>query len=111
MRSTSFTFARTSRDIPILTVQILIAGEEVEAIVESSASAPVIESRIAKKLSVLKRARKVKVRQGDESYVSRRKYGVNTLISVSSCGDFVGKFPLDVEVLDIGKRAIVLSLS
>ena len=36
---------------------------------------------------------------------------VNTLFSVLSGEDFQSKFPLDAEVLDIGKRGIVLGLS
>ena len=64
-----------------MTVQILITGEEVEAIVDSGASAPVIGPRIAAKLGVLKRARNVKVRQGDGSYLSGEKYIDNTSFS------------------------------
>jgi len=94
-----------------MTVRILITGEEVEAIVNSGASAPVIGSRIAAKLGVLKRARKVKIRQGDGSHLSGGKYIVNTSFSGFAGGDFLGKFPLDAEVLDIGKRDIVLGLS
>ena len=61
---------RTLRHTPLMTVRILIAVEEVGAIVDSRASAPVIETRIAGKLGVLKRAKKVKVRQGDGSHLS-----------------------------------------
>jgi len=101
----------TPRHTPLLTIRILIAVEEVEAIVDSGASAPVIGSRIATKLVVLRRAKKVKVRQHDGSHLSRGKYVVNTSFSVFCMGNFLGKFLLDVEVLDIGKRDIVLGLS
>jgi len=43
-------------------VEITIVGEEVDAVVDTGASAPVIGERIAKKLGCWKRVRKVKVR-------------------------------------------------
>jgi len=57
VRSTSPAVRRTPRHTSLMTVRILIAGKEVEAIVDSGASAPVIGSRIVVKLGVLKRAR------------------------------------------------------
>ena len=78
---------------------------------DSGASAPGIGSRIAAMLGVLKKARKVKVRQGDGSHLFGGKYVVNILFSVFSGGNFLGTFTLDPEVLDIGKRDIVLGLS
>ena len=77
-------------------VRIHIIGEDVEAIIDSRESALVIGLRIAAKLGALKRARKVKVRQGDRSHLSKEKYMVKTLFSVFSSGDFPGKFPSDI---------------
>jgi len=42
-------------------VQIPIAEEEVDIVVDTGASAPIIGERIAKKLGCWKRARKVRV--------------------------------------------------
>jgi len=65
---------RTPRHTPLLTVQIHIAAMEVEAIVDSGASAPVVRERVAKKLGVWKRARKVRVKQGDVTHSSGRNF-------------------------------------
>ena len=50
IRSVSPAVGRTPRHMPLLTVRITIAGEEVDAVVDTGASAPVIGERIAKKL-------------------------------------------------------------
>jgi len=42
----------TPRHTPLLTVRILIAGIEMEAIVDSGASSPVVGERVEKKLGV-----------------------------------------------------------
>jgi len=88
----------------------MIAGEEVDAVVDTGASAPVIGERIAKKLGCWKRARKVKVRQGDGSTLAGGKYVVNTMFKVFSKGSLLGRFTLGAKVLDIGKRDIILGL-
>jgi len=92
-------------------VQITITGEEVDAVVDTGASALVIGERIAKKLGCWKRARKVKVRQGDGLTLAGGKYVVNTMFKVFSEGPLLGRFILDAEVLDIGKRDVILGLS
>jgi len=84
IRSVSPTVERTPRHTPLLTVRITIAGEEVDAVVDTGASAPVIGERIAKKLGCWKRARKVKVRQGDGLTLAGGKYVVNTTFKVFS---------------------------
>jgi len=101
----------TSRHTPLLTVRITIAGEKVDAGVDTGASAPVIGERIAKKLGCWKRASKVKVRQGDGSTLAGGKYVVNTTFKIFSEGSLLGRFTLDAEVLDIGKRDIILGHS
>ena len=57
---------RSSRYTTFLTGKVHIVGEEVEAIVDSGASAPVVAKQLACKLGIWKRANKVKVKQGDE---------------------------------------------
>ena len=52
VRSTSPAVGRTSRHAHRLTVQILIGGEQVEAIVDSGVNAPMIEVRIAAKWGI-----------------------------------------------------------
>ena len=105
------TVERTPRHTPLLTVRITIAGEEVDAVVDTGASAPVIGERIAKKLGCWKRARKVKVRQGDGSTLAAGKYVVNTTFKVFFEGSLLGRFTLDAEVLEIGKQDVILGLS
>ena len=48
-----------------------------EAIVDSGASAPVVRERVGKKLGVWKRARKVRVKQGDGSHLSGGNFVIN----------------------------------
>ena len=91
--------------------------EEVEAIVDCVASAPVVRKRLAKKLGGWKWARKVHVRQGDGCHLSEANFIVNTSFKVF---DFVtsptsptvlGKFSLNAEVLDRGNKDYILGLS
>jgi predicted aspartyl protease len=79
--------------------------------VDSGASAPVVGQRLATKLGVWKRARKVLVKQGDGSHLSGGNFVINTGFKVFSSGMELGKFSLDAEVLDIGKKDVVLGLS
>jgi len=94
-----------------LTIRIIIAGEEVDAVVDTEASAPVIGERIAMKLGCWKRAKKVKIPQEDRSTLAGGKYVVNTMFKVFSEGSLLSRFTLDSEVLDIGKRDVILGLS
>jgi len=111
IRSVSPTVRRTPRHKPLLTVRITIAGEEVDAVVDTGASAPAIGERITKKLGCWKKARKVKVPQGGGSTLAGGKYVVNTTFKVFSEGSLLSRFILDAEVLDIGKRDVILGLS
>jgi len=89
----------------------LIAGEEVEAIVDCAASATVVGERLAKKMCVWKRARKVNVKQGNGTNRSGGNFVVNTMIQILQDKVFISKFSLDTEVLDIGNKDLILSLS
>ena len=86
------------------------AGEEVEAVVDTGASASVEEKRLARKLGIWKRARKVKVRQEDGSFLGGN-FVVNTRFKVIDLSSVLSKFAIDAEVLDIGNRDIILGLS
>ena len=58
-----------------------LTWEEVEAVVDTEASTSVVGKRLARKLGIWKRARKVKIRQGDGSFLGG-KFVVNTLFKV-----------------------------
>ena len=81
IRSTSPAVGRTPRHTPLLTVKLHLAGEEIEAVVDTGASASVVGKHLARKLGIWKRARKVKVRQGDGSYLGGN-FVVNTSFKV-----------------------------
>ena len=76
-----------------------------------------VGKRLAKKLEVCQRARKVNVRQGDGSHLSGGNFIVNTsfkvfdLVSSPISPTVLGKFSLDAEVLDIGNKDCILGLS
>ena len=88
-----------------------------EAIVYCAASAPVVGQRLAKKLGVWRRARKVNVRQGDGSQLSEGNFIVNTpfkvfdLVSSATSSTVLCKFLLDAEVLNIGNKDCILGES
>ena len=87
-----------------------LAGEEVEVVVDTGASASVVGKRLARKLGIWKRARKVKVRQGDGSSLGGN-FVVNTTLMVMDLSSLLGKFAMDAEVLDIENREVILGLS
>ena len=76
-----------------------------------------VGKRLAKKLGVWKRARKVNVRQGDGSHLSGENFVVNTsfevfdLVPSPTSPTGLGKSSLDAEVLDIGNKDCILGLS
>ena len=110
IRSTSPAVRRTSRDTPLLTVKLHLAGEEIEAVVDTEASASVVGKHLAYTLEIWKRARKVKARQGDGSWLEGN-FVVNTTFKAMDSSSVLGKFAMDAEVLDIGNRHMKLGLS
>ena len=108
--STSLAVGHTTRHTPLFTVKLHLAGEEVEAVVDTGASASVVGTRLARKLGIWKRARKVKVRKGDGSSLGGN-FVVNTMFKVMELSSALGKFAMDAEVLDIGNRDVILGLS
>ena len=68
IRSTSAAIGRTPRQTPLLIVNLYLAGEEVEAVVDTGASASVVGKCLERKLGIWKIARKVKVRQRGGSH-------------------------------------------
>ena len=103
VRSPSPTIGRTTRHTSLMTVRIHIAGEGVEAIVDSAASAPVFGTRLACRMGIWKSARKISVKQGGGSFLRGGNFIVNSSFKVlDSSHPLLGKFSLDAEVLDIG---------
>ena len=92
-----------------MTVKLHLAEEQVEAVVDKGASASVVEKRLARKLRIWKRARKIKVRQGDGSSLGGN-FVVNTTFKVMDSSSVLGKFAMDAEVLDIGNSDVILGL-
>ena len=86
------------------------AGEEVEAGVDTGASASVVGKHLARKLRIWKRATMVKVRQGDVSSLGGN-FVVNITFKVMDSSSILGTFALDAEVCDIGNRDGTLGLS
>ena len=78
--------------------------------VDTGASASVVGKRLALKLGIWKRARKVKVRPGDGSFLAGN-FVVKTTFKLMDLSSVLGKFAIDAEVLDIGNRDIILGLS
>jgi len=72
----------TPRHTSLLTVGVLITGEEVDAIVDCTASAPMVGERLVKKMGVWKRAKKVNVNQGDGSNLSGENFVINISFQV-----------------------------
>ena len=87
-----------------------LAGKEIEAVVDTGASASVVGKRLARKLGIWKRAKKIKVRQGDGSSLGGNVI-VNIIFKVMHSSSILGKFAMDAEVLDIGNRDVILGLS
>ena len=87
-----------------------LAGKEIEAVVDTGASASVVGKRLARKLGIWKRAKKIKVRQGDGSSLGGNVI-VNITFKVMHSSSILGKFAMDTEVLEIGNRDVILGLS
>ena len=108
--STSPAAGRTPQYTPFLTVELHLAGDEVEAVEDTGASASVVGKHLVRKLGIWKRARIVKVRQVDGSHLEGN-FVVNTTFKVMDSSSILGKFAMDAEVLDIGNRDVILGLS
>ena len=65
--------------------------------VDTGASASVVGNRLARKLGIWKRARKVKVKQGDGSHLEGN-FVVNTTLKIMDFSSVLGKFAMDAEV-------------
>ena len=110
MSSISPAVRHTTRHTPLLTINLHLAGGEVEAVMDTGVSASVIDNCLARKLAIGKRARKVKVWQGDGSHLEGN-FVVNTMYKVMDPSSVLGKFAMDVEVLYVGNSDVILGLS
>ena len=77
---------------------------------DTGESALVVGKCLARKLGIWKRARKVKIRQGDGSSLGGN-FVTNTMFKVINSYLVLDKFAMDAEVLDIGNRDVILGLS
>ena len=77
---------------------------------DTGASASVVAKCLAHKLGIWKTAKKVKVSQGDGSFLEGN-FVVNTTFKIMDLSSVLGKFAMDAEVLDIGIRDVALGLS
>ena len=93
-----------------MTVKFQIAGEEVEAVVDTEASASVVGKCLAYKLGIWKRARKVTVKEEDRSILVGN-FVVTTSFQAIDSSLVLNKFAIDAEVLDIGNGVVILVLS
>ena len=93
-----------------MTVKFDLAGQKVEAIVDTGASASLGEKHLACKLGIWKRVRKVKVRQGDASFLVG-DFVLNTSFMIMYCCLVLCKCTTDTDLLDIGNRDVILTLS
>ena len=96
--------------MPLLMVKLYPAKEQVEAVVDTVASASVVGNCLARNLEIWTRGQKIKVRQGDRSSWGGN-FVINTSLKVMDSYLVLGKFVLDAEVLDIGNKEVILELS
>ena len=93
-----------------MTVKLHLVGEEVQAVVDAGARASVVGKCPVCKLGIWKRARKVKVKQGDGSSLGGN-FVVKTSFKVMYSSAVLCKYATDAEVLDNGNRNVILRLS
>ena len=77
---------------------------------DTGASASVVGKRLACKLGIWKRARKVKIRQEDGNSLGGNIV-FNTAFKVMDFSLVLGNFAMDAEVLEIGNMDVILGLS
>ena len=82
----------------------------VEAVIDPSATAPVVGPKIAKRMGVWKRAKSIRVKQGDDSFMKGGKFVVNSQFSFTAL-KHNNQYPIDAEVLNIGHRDMIIGLS
>ena len=107
IRSISPAIGCTPRHNPLLTVNLHLAREEVEVVVDTGARASVVGKHLERKLGRWKRPKKFKVRQGDGSY-QEGNFVANTTFKVMDSSSILGEFAMDAEILDIGNRNVIL---
>ena len=91
-------------------MKLHLAGEEVEAVVDTGATASLVGKCLIHKLGSWKRVRKGKVRQRDGSLLEGN-YVVSTVFKVMDSFLVVDTFGMHAEVSDIGNADIILTLS
>ena len=87
-----------------------LAEEEIEAVVDTGASALLVGKFLPCRWGIWERARRVEVRQGYGSFLEGN-FVVNTLFKVMDCSSVMCKFTIDAEGLDIGNGDMIWQLS
>ena len=83
---------------------------DVEAVIDTGATAPVVGPKIAKWMGVWKWAKSIRVKQGDGSFMKGGKFVVNLQFFFTVL-KHNNQYPIDAEVLDIGYRDMIIGLS
>ena len=91
-------------------------GIRAEAVLDTAASGPVVNPKLAKKIGSLKRRTKARISQVDGSSLKGGTQVVNTSFKFvkqenHSSIDGLLNFSFDAEVLDIGQREMIIGLS
>ena len=121
------TIGITPRHSSLLTVMVVLQGGiKVEAIVDTAASGPVVSTRLAARIGTLCRKNKANISQADGNNLIGGKRVVNTnfsfLSEITSVSETTSlstytsilnyrTFQLHAEVLNIGRRDMILGLS
>ena len=87
-----------------------IVEKQVETVVDTEASASAVGKCLVHQLGIRIRARKVKVRHTNGSFL-KGTFIVNTLFKVMDSSSVLGSFVMDIQVLDVGNRHIILKFS
>ena len=104
----------SGQDSSLLTVTVVLKGGiRAEAVIDTAASGPVVNTELADKIGTLRRLTKAKISQADGNKLRGGNQVVNTSFSFISASNTSASsaFNLDAEVLDMGPREMVLGLS
>ena len=83
-----------------MTVKLYITRTNVEAVVDTGASASIVGKRLAHMLGICTRVRKINIRQRDRCFLETNLV-VNNLFQTIDSSLVLGKFVIDAKVLYI----------
>ena len=100
IRSKSPDVGHTPQHTPLLRVKLDLVGEEVEAVMDTGASASIVGKRLAHMLGICTRVRKINIRQRDRCFLETNLV-VNNLFQTIDSSLVLGRFVIDAKVLYI----------